>query len=116
MSALLTDLKERGLENDVTVVMWGEFGRTPRVNASAGRDHWSKVALCFLAGGGMRNGQVIGSSTKYAEEARERPVHLLDVFATLYHNMGIDPGMTLRDPNGRPQYIVEHHKPIKELV
>jgi hypothetical protein len=117
MSALLTDLHERGLDKDVTVVMWGEFGRTPRVNMSAGRDHWSRVAMCFLAGGGMRTGQFIGSTTKNAEEAKDRPIHLQEVFSTLYHNLGIDVSRTqLIDPAGRPQYLTDKRTPIRELV
>jgi uncharacterized protein (DUF1501 family) len=117
MSALLTDLSERGLDKDVTVAMWGEFGRTPRVNSGAGRDHWSRVAMCFLAGGGMRLGQAIGASTRYAEEAKDRPVQLQEVFATLYHNLGIDVArQQLLDPAGRPQYLVDIRQPIKELV
>jgi uncharacterized protein (DUF1501 family) len=117
MSALLDDLRERGLEQDVSVVMWGEFGRTPRVNRSAGRDHWPKLAMAFLAGGGMRTGQMVGTSTRYAEDAQDRPVHLQEVFATLYHNLGIDVSRTtIRDPNGRPQYLVDHRDPIRELV
>lgn len=117
MSALLQDLRDRGMEDDVTVVMWGEFGRTPRVNKNAGRDHWLRLATCFLAGGGMRTGQAIGKSTRYAEDAMDRPVHLQEVFATLYHNLGIDVDkVTLRDPNGRPQYLVDHRTPIHELV
>jgi hypothetical protein len=117
LSSLVQDLADRGLDKDVTVVMWGEFGRTPRVNGSAGRDHWSRVAMCFLAGGGMRCGQTIGTSTAYAEEAKDRPVHLQEVFATLYHNLGIDVERTqIIDPAGRPQYLVEIRQPIGELI
>src|SRR4051812_2047013 len=117
LSSLLQDLHDRGLNKDVTVAMWGEFGRTPRVNPGAGRDHWSRVAMGFLAGGGMKLGQAIGTSTAYAEEAKDRPVHLLEVFATLYHNLGIDVRKTqLMDPSGRPQYLVSDKEPIKELV
>ncbi len=117
LSALLQDLADRGLDQNVTVVMWGEFGRTPRVNNSAGRDHWSRLAMCFLAGGGMRLGQVIGESTRYAEDAKDRPVHLQEVFATLYHNLGIDvANTTILDPNGRPQYLVDRREPLRELV
>ncbi|WP_425614572.1 DUF1501 domain-containing protein [Anatilimnocola sp. NA78] len=117
MSALINDLHERGMDKDVTIVMWGEFGRTPRVNSGAGRDHWSRVAMGFLAGGGMRTGQFIGSSTKNAEEAKDRPVHLLEVFSTIYHNMGIDVSRTqLIDPAGRPQYLTDNRAPIKELI
>ena len=117
LSSLVQDLADRGLDKDVTVVMWGEFGRTPRVNGGAGRDHWSRVAMCFLAGGGMRCGQAIGTSTAYAEEAKDRPVHLQEVFATLYYNLGIDVERTqIIDPAGRPQYLVEIRKPIEELI
>jgi hypothetical protein len=117
ISALLEDLDARGMLADVSVVMWGEFGRTPRVNKSAGRDHWPKLSMAFLAGGGMRGGQAIGSSNRYAEVAQSRPVHYQEVHATLYHNMGIDPRTTqFIDPAGRPQYLLEHNTPIAELV
>jgi uncharacterized protein (DUF1501 family) len=117
LSSLLQDLHDRGLDKDVSVVMWGEFGRTPRVNSSAGRDHWPQLAMCFLAGGGMRTGQVIGSSTRNAEGAKDRPVHLQEVLATLYHNFGINPQTTqIPDPNGRPQYLLDLRQPISELV
>jgi hypothetical protein len=117
MSALLTDLSDSGMDKDVTVVMWGEFGRTPRVNSGAGRDHWSRVAMGFLAGGGMRLGQAIGSSSRNAEEAKDRPVHLGEVFATLYHNLGINVAtQQLTDTAGRPQYLVDQKKPIRELI
>ena len=117
LSSLLQDLHERGMDKDVTVMMWGEFGRTPRVNNQAGRDHWSRVAMGFLAGGGMRLGQAIGTTTSNAEEAKDRPVQLQEVFATLYHNMGINVASTqLIDPAGRPQYLVDIRKPIAELV
>lgn len=117
LSALVEDLHQRGLDRDVTVVMWGEFGRTPRVNNSAGRDHWPQLAMCWLCGGGMRTGQVIGSSTRYAEAALDRPVHLQEVLATLYHNLGIDVAHTqLIDPAGRPQYLLDYRNPISELV
>jgi hypothetical protein len=117
MTSLINDLHDRGMEKDVTIVMWGEFGRTPRVNAGAGRDHWSRVAMCFLAGGGMRTGQFIGTTSRDAGEAKDRPVHLQEIFATLYHNMGIDVATTqLKDTAGRPQYLVDMRKPIAELV
>ena len=72
LSSLLQDLSDRGLDKDVTIVMWGEFGRTPRVNSGAGRDHWSRVTSCFLAGGGLKTGQMIGTTSRNAEEAKER--------------------------------------------
>lgn len=117
LSALLDDLKAHGMQDDVTIVVWGEFGRTPRVNKTAGRDHWPRVCGAWIAGGGMRNGQVIGSTTKNAEYAESRPVHFQEVLATLYHNMGIDPKTAqLIDPAGRPQYLLDHNEPIRELV
>lgn len=117
LSALFSDLHERGLNKDVTVIMWGEFGRTPRVNNGAGRDHWSRVMQAVVAGGGMKMGQVIGATDRYGGEAADRPVHLREITATLYHNLGIDAKRTtITDPNGRPQYLVDGYDPIKELV
>ncbi|MEO1982115.1 MAG: DUF1501 domain-containing protein [Fuerstiella sp.] len=118
MSALLEDLHTRGMDKDVTVVMWGEFARTPRVNNNkGGRDHWLEVAMCFVAGGGMKMGQVIGESNRNAERVVDRPVHLQEVFATIYHNLGIDvKNTTITDPAGRPQYLVDHREPIRELL
>lgn len=117
MSALLQDLQQRGMDRDVAVVMWGEFGRTPRVNSGAGRDHWPKLSMCFLAGGGMQTGQVIGSSTRNAEAALDRPVDFQNVHATLYRLMGIDvETVKVDDPAGRPQYLLENRDVISELV
>jgi len=117
VSALVLDLEERGMLNDVTVAVWGEFGRTPRVNPNAGRDHWPQVSCCLLAGGGMRTGQVIGATNRLGEYAKDRPVHVQEIIATLYKNLGIDPlATTLQDPTGRPQYLVEQRTPIAELV
>lgn len=117
LAALLTDLSERGLDKDVTVIVWGEFGRTPRINSGAGRDHWPQVMAAFVAGGGMRLGQAIGTTTKDAGHAKDRPVHVQEVFATLYRNLGIDVKTAqLNDTAGRPQYLVEHRDAISELV
>lgn len=117
LSSLLWDLQRLAMLDDVTVVVWGEFGRTPRVNSSAGRDHWPKLSTAFLAGGGLRTGQAVGSSTKYGEYAQNRPVDYQEVHATLYHNLGIDPRTTtIIDPNGRPQYLLDFRDPIEELV
>lgn len=117
MSALIEDIHARGLQNDVSIVMWGEFGRTPRVNSGGGRDHWPKLSMAFLAGGGMQTGQAIGTSSKYAEEAKDRPIDYQEVHATLYHNLGIDPRTTqIHDTAGRPQYLLEHRNPIEELI
>src|SRR5687767_4600982 len=94
LSALIEDLDQRGMLNDVTVIAWGEFGRTPRINGGAGRDHWPQVSCAFLAGGGMRSGQAIGATNRLGEYAKDRPVHFQEIFATLYHNLGIDPATT----------------------
>ena len=114
----MDDLKNRGLEKDVTVLVWGEFGRTPRINANGGRDHWPRVSSAILSGGGIKEGQVIGATNHLGEFAKERPVHFQEVFATLYRNLGIDVNRTtLRDFHGRPHYLVDHsrHQPISEL-
>jgi uncharacterized protein (DUF1501 family) len=117
LSALLEDLSLRGMDQDVTVIVWGEFGRTPRVNGKAGRDHWTRLSQVFLAGGDMRLGQAVGTTSKNAEFAQDRPVHLQEVLATLYHNMGIDSQrVQLYDPNGRPQFLLDQRPPIAELI
>ncbi len=117
LHAFVTDLEERGLLQNVSIVVWGEFGRTPKVNNAGGRDHWPALGPALLAGGGMKVGQVLGATDRYAGVVVSRPVHYQDVFATLYHNLGIDPETTtLTDPNGRPQYLLDRGKPIRELV
>ncbi len=117
-SALIDDLHDRGLERDVTVAVWGEFGRTPTINKNVGRDHWPRVAFGLLAGGGMRTGQVIGATDRLGGEAVERPVTFPELFATLYHNLGIDVNTTtVPDLNGRPQYLVDGTaQPLREVV
>ncbi len=115
--ALVTDLDERGMLDDVTIVAWGEFGRTPRINKKGGRDHWPRVGPAFLAGGGMRVGQVIGATDRHAAAAVSRPVQYKEVMATLYHNLGIDAlETTLVDQRGRPQYLIDEGQPLPELV
>jgi uncharacterized protein (DUF1501 family) len=118
VSALVEDLHQRGLDKDCTVVITGEFGRTPRISAQVGRDHWPQVNSVLLAGGGMKTGQVIGATDKIAGEAVKRPVTFGELYATLYHNLGIDVSQTtLPDFNGRPQYLVEDEaQPLRELV
>ena len=116
LSALIEDLHARGLDRDVSVVVWGEFGRTPKINKDAGRDHWPSVSFALLAGGGMRTGQVIGSTDRLGEFAKDRPVTFQDVFATLYHNLGIDPGSTVPDRGGRPMRLLDQSEPIHELL
>lgn len=118
VTALVEDLHQRGLDKDVSVVVWGEFGRTPKINKNAGRDHWPRVSCALLACGGMRTGQVIGSTDRLGEDAKDRPVHFQDVHATLYHQMGINPiTTTTRDLTGRPHYLVDRqYEPLKEVI
>jgi hypothetical protein len=117
LHALVTDLEERGMLGNVSIVAWGEFGRTPKVNKEGGRDHWPAVSPVLLAGGGMKVGQVIGATDHHAAAVVSRPIDFQDVFATLYHNLGINPASTtLADPNGRPQHLVDHGQTIQELV
>jgi hypothetical protein len=118
MSALVVDLHDRGLDQDVTVIAWGEFGRSPLINKDAGRDHWPRVTGALLAGGGMRTGQVIGSTSRDGGEVTDRPVYFQEVFATLYHNLGIDVGTAqVTDLGGRPHYLLDLDvKPLRELI
>jgi uncharacterized protein (DUF1501 family) len=118
VTALVADLHNRGLDKDVSVVVWGEFGRTPRINKEAGRDHWPRVSCSLLACGGMRTGQAIGSTDRLGGEAVDRPVHFQEVHATLYHNLGIDPhAATYRDLSGRPHYLVKgEYRALPEVI
>ena len=116
--ALITDLEDRGLLGDVSVVIWGEFGRTPRIDGkTGGRHHWPGVGMAMLAGGGMKVGQVLGATDRQAAAAVSRPVHYEDVLATLYHNLGIDLATTtLTDADGRPHYLLDRGRSIREVV
>ena len=118
LTALVEDLHQRGMDRDVSVVIWGEFGRTPTINKNAGRDHWPRVSCAALACGGMNHGQVIGATDKKAGEAVDRPVKFGEVFATLYTAMGINiQTATVPDLSGRPRYLVdEGTKPLRELI
>lgn len=118
VATLIQDLDERGLLNDVSVVVWGEFGRTPKINGDAGRDHWPQVSCALLAGGGMRTGQVIGATNRLGEHAVDRPISFQEVWATLYTNMGFNLSAVREfDLRGRPQYLVDEGvQPIRELV
>lgn len=118
LAALVTDLHERGLDKDASVVMWGEFGRTPKINNMNSRDHWPQANACILAGGGMKTGQVIGATTKNGEEPKDRPVKFQEVFATLYHNLGLDAHRDrVFDGSGTPRYPVDSDmEPLRELL
>ena len=116
LSALIEDLEMRGMLDDTIILVSGEFGRTPRINKLAGRDHWPNVMSVLMAGGGLQTGQVIGATDRLAQEATERKMSLQHVFATVYRQLGINLDTTLIDPNGRPQYLLEDREPIQELI
>ncbi|MCA9164610.1 MAG: DUF1501 domain-containing protein, partial [Planctomycetales bacterium] len=118
VSALVQDLEERGMLRDVSIVVWGEFGRTPKINNNAGRDHWPRVSCALLAGGGLRTGQVIGATNRLGEYAEDRPVQFQEVFATLYHQLGLNlRAIREFDLRGRPQYLIDQGiEPMRELV
>jgi uncharacterized protein (DUF1501 family) len=117
LSALIDDLDAHGQLESTIIMMSGEFGRTPRVNGGAGRDHWPAASSFFLAGGGMRHGQAIGSTNRLGEVPKERPYHIQNVFHTVYKTLGIDAdSVTITDSNGRPQYLVDHRDEVRELI
>jgi hypothetical protein len=113
---LVQDLHDRGLDKDVVVIMWGEFGRTPKVNNTAGRDHWAPVMSALVAGGGLKMGQAVGSSTARGERPKDRPYTCSQVLATLYQAIGIDPAIQFTDGSGRPRYVLENREPVVELL
>ena len=120
--ALINDLAERGLLDDVLVVLGGEMGRAPRVGGAPdgggdanGRDHW-ETGFVLLAGGGLRTGQVVGETDRRADRSRGNPYTPQNLLATMYHVLGIDPATTFADHNGRPQYLLDNREPIAELI
>jgi hypothetical protein len=114
---LVQDLDARGMLDDVALVVWGEFGRTPKINNNqGGRDHWAPAMSALVAGGGLKHGQAIGSTTARGERPKERPVTASQVLATLYRALGIDPSITFPNGSGRPVYILDDREPIRELV
>jgi uncharacterized protein (DUF1501 family) len=117
LSSLIEDLDAQGRLDDTIIMMSGEFGRTPRINGGAGRDHWAPASSFFIAGGGFRHGQAVGSTTRLGETPKDRPYHIHNIFYTVYKQLGIDADVvTLTDPNGRPQYLVDHRELVRELV
>jgi uncharacterized protein (DUF1501 family) len=118
--ALITDLHERGLDQDVAVVVWGEMGRTPRVGSqrgtTGGRDHWPAAGFALMAGGGLQMGQVVGATDARGEKPKGQPYTPQNILATLYHVLGIDPGTTLPDHQGRPTYLLDDRAKVVELV
>ncbi len=115
---MVQDLHDRGMDRDVVTVCWGEFGRTPRVNGSAGggRDHWAPVMSAMVAGGGLRMGQAVGASNARGEVPRDRSCTPAQLLATIYRAMGIDPSITFPNQSGRPMYILDDRDPVTELL
>jgi len=114
--ALLTDLHERGLDDRVLVMAFGEFGRTPRINPDAGRDHWPGAACVLFAGGGLKVGQVIGATDSHGAFPVSQPYSPRSVLATLYHTLGIDRQHVFHDQSSRPLPVLPEGEPIKELL
>jgi hypothetical protein len=115
-AGLVEDLSDRGLYDRVAVCVCGEFGRTPRVNRDAGRDHWGQSGFCLLGGGGLKTGLAVGSTTEKGEYPKDRPVGPEDMLATLYHVLGIDTKLTFLDKIGRPHPVLAKGQPIAELI
>jgi Protein of unknown function (DUF1501) len=114
---LIQDLHDRGMENDVVTVMWGEFGRTPKINGSdAGRDHWGPAMSALVAGGGLKMGQAIGSTNARGETPRDRKYTVPQLLSTLYQALGVDPSQTFVNGSGRPMYILDDREPVVELL
>ncbi len=118
LAALLIDLEARGLLADVAVLMGGEFGRTPRIGdlTPDGRSHWPDAGFLWVAGGGLRTGQVVGATDARGERVVGNPIRMQHVLATIYHVLGIDPNITFPDFNGRPQYVLDDPRPLAELI
>jgi len=116
VSAFVSDINQRGLQDDILLVITGEFGRTPRVNGGAGRDHWAPLSTLALAGGGLRMGQVVGESNARAEVPRTTPITPQDLMATVFHVLGLPQGLHYNDQSGRPVPMVNGGRPIQELV
>jgi arylsulfatase A-like enzyme len=115
-SALIEDLDVRGLLDSTLVVVMGEMGRSPRVNAAAGRDHWPQCGFSLLTGGGVKQGTIWGASDRIAAYPRDNPVSPADLVATIYHLLGIDPHLMLPDPTGRPMPIAHGGEPIQGVI
>jgi uncharacterized protein (DUF1501 family) len=117
IACLIQDLHDRGMEDDVVTVVWGEFGRTPKINNSdAGRDHWAPVMSALVAGGGLKMGQAVGASSARGEYPKDRPYKVPHLLATIYQAMGIDPAMTFLNGSGRPMYILDDRNTVPELM
>ncbi len=116
VAAFLEDTTNRGVDQDILLVITGEFGRTPRINSGAGRDHWAPLSTLALAGGGLKMGQVVGESTAKAETPKTTPITPQDLMATVFHVLGVPQDLQYTDPTGRPTKMVDGGKPIAELI
>jgi hypothetical protein len=116
VAAFMEDVQARGLEDEILLIVTGEFGRTPRINAGPGRDHWAPLNDALLIGGGLRMGQVVGESDSRAALVRSRPIAPAELFATVLHVLGIDPNIQFTHPSGRPMYMIDDARPIEEVV
>ena len=117
IASLIGDLHDRGMQDDVITVVWGEFGRSPKINSSdAGRDHWSPVMSALVAGGGLKMGQVVGSSSARGEYPKDRPYKVPHLLSTIYQAVGIDPAATFNNGAGRPMYVLDDRARVDELV
>jgi len=114
---LIQDLHDRGMEDDVVTVVWGEFGRTPKINGNdGGRDHWSPAMSALVAGGGLKMGQAIGATSARGEYPIDKKYQVPQLLSAIYHALGIDPAMTFPDNSGRPMYILDERNPVVELI
>ena len=116
LHALVTDLQNRDMLDDVTILAWGEFGRTPKINDEGGRDHWPRLSMGMMAGGGVPGGLVLGASDRQGGNVVDRPIPFADVIATLYHHVGIDTDTMIHDQTGRPHALMDQGKPVSELI
>ncbi len=116
VSAFVEDVVQRGLDKRILLVISGEFGRTPRINGSAGRDHWAPLSTLAFALGGLKNGQVVGESSSKVEVPASAPISPQDMMATIFSVLGLDRDLQFQDPAGRPTPMINNGKPIRELV
>jgi uncharacterized protein (DUF1501 family) len=127
VAGLFTDLAQRGLDQKVLVVLCGEFSRTPRMNdggnggapmsmGTPGRDHWGNAMFCLLGGGGVKGGQIVGSTNRLGEAPLDRPIVPGDIHATIFHCLGVDPHLSFNDHSGRPITAIEQGEVIRELL
>ncbi|HQU41261.1 MAG TPA: DUF1501 domain-containing protein, partial [Pirellulales bacterium] len=116
LTALIEDLHHRGMQDDVVVVVLGEFGRSPKINNVAGREHWLSAMSALVAGGGLGTGQVIGATDARGETPVDKPYRISNLLSTIYHAIGIDPATMFTNTSGRPTAILDEREPVRELL